>query len=86
LSRSEFKDPRTLSAEKTQLRRDRRGIFADHLSGTAVLEYDPTEILPPVGRQWKAWRVSADPIAKPAAQTRAESGVLDLLKRLRERD
>src|SRR5580693_4300410 len=31
-------------------------------------------------------RVSADPVAKPAAQTRAESGVLDLRKRLRERD
>jgi hypothetical protein len=31
-------------------------------------------------------RVSADPVAKPAAQTRAESRVLDLRKRLRERD
>src|SRR6202043_48189 len=30
--------------------------------------------------------VSADPIAKPAAQTRAESRVVDLRKRLRERD
>jgi hypothetical protein len=28
--------------------------------------------LPPVGAQWKAWRVSADPVAKPAAQTRAK--------------
>ena len=72
--------------EKTQLGRDRRGIFVDHLIGTAVLEYGPTEILPPVGAQWKAWRVSADPVAKPAAQTHAESGVLDLRKRLRERD
>src|ERR1700719_4866567 len=31
-------------------------------------------------------RVSADPVAKPAAQTRAESRVLDLRRRLRERD
>src|SRR5580692_5909029 len=31
-------------------------------------------------------RVSADPVAKPAAQTRAESRVLDLRKLLRERD
>src|ERR1700724_3227776 len=31
-------------------------------------------------------RVSADPVGKPAAQTRAESRVLDLRKRLRERD
>ena len=43
-----------------------------YLSGTAVLEYGPTEILPPVSAQWRAWRVSTDPIAKPAAQTRAE--------------
>jgi hypothetical protein len=27
---------------------------------------------PPAGAQWRAWRVSADPVAKPAAQTRAE--------------
>src|ERR1700730_10969556 len=31
-------------------------------------------------------RVSADPVGKPAAQTRAESRVLDLRKLLRERD
>src|ERR1700720_2132009 len=31
-------------------------------------------------------RVSADPVAKPAAQTRAESRVLDLQTRMRERD
>src|SRR5580704_14405009 len=31
-------------------------------------------------------RVSADPVGKPAAQTRAESRVLDLRKQLRERD
>jgi hypothetical protein len=49
-------------------------------------ENGPTEILPPVGAQWKALRVSADPVAKPAAQTRGESGVLDVRKRLRERD
>src|SRR6266446_9448842 len=42
-------------------------------SGTAVLEYGPAEILPPVGAKWKALRVSADPVAKPAAHTRAES-------------
>jgi hypothetical protein len=40
---------RTLSAPKARLRWDRRGILADHISGTAVLKYGPTEILPPVG-------------------------------------
>src|SRR5712672_1334152 len=52
---------------------DRRRILADHISGTAVLEYGPTEILPQVGTNWKALRVSADRVAKPAAHTRAES-------------
>ena len=32
-----------------RLRWDRRGILADPISGPAVLEYGPTEILPPVG-------------------------------------
>ena len=41
--------------------------------GTAVLEYGPTEILPAVLAKRKALRVSADPVAKPAAHTRAES-------------
>jgi len=50
-----------------------RGILADPISGTAALEYGPTEILPPVLAKWKALRVSADPVAKPAAHTRAES-------------
>jgi hypothetical protein len=40
---------RTLSPEKARLRWDQRGILADHINGTAVLEYGPTEILPPVG-------------------------------------
>ena len=35
--------------------------------------HGPAEILPPVGAKWKALRVSADPVAKPAAHTRAES-------------
>src|SRR5205807_5449407 len=34
---------------KVQLRWVQRGILADPISGTAVLEYGPTEILPPVG-------------------------------------
>jgi len=34
---------------KAQLRWVQRGILADPISGTAVLEYGPTEILPPVG-------------------------------------
>src|SRR5437868_7773147 len=33
-----------------------------------------------------AWRVSADPVVKPAAQTRAESRVLNVRKQKRERD
>ena len=45
----------------------------DHISGTAVLEYGPAEINPRIGVQWKALRVSADPVAKPASHTRAES-------------
>src|SRR5207302_6102126 len=38
----------TLSPEP-RVRWDRRGILADPISGTAVLEYGPAEILPPVG-------------------------------------
>ena len=41
-------DP-TLNPVKARLCWDRRGILADPISGTAVLEYGPTEILPPVG-------------------------------------
>src|SRR3984893_13400212 len=38
----------TLSPEP-RVRWDRRGILANPISGTAVLEYAPAEILPPVG-------------------------------------
>jgi len=65
-------DP-TLNPVKARLCWDRRGILADPISGTAVLEYGPTEILPPVGAKWKPLHVSADRVAKPAAHTRAES-------------
>jgi len=41
-------DP-TLNPVKARLCWDRRGILADPISGTAVLESGPTEILPPVG-------------------------------------
>src|ERR1700736_6089959 len=58
----------------------------DRIIGTAVLEYGLAETLPPVGAQWKARRVSADPVVKPAAQTRAESRVLNVRKQKRERD
>src|ERR1700738_2169458 len=64
---------RTLNPEKARLRWDQLGILAAHISGTPVLEYGPAEILPPVGAKWKALRVSADPVAKPGAHTRAES-------------
>ena len=40
---------RTFSPEKARLCWDQRGILVDAISGTAVLEYGPTEILPPVG-------------------------------------
>src|SRR6266446_1956388 len=43
------------------------------VTGTAVLEYGPTEILPQVGALSKHASVSADPGAKPAAHSRAES-------------
>src|SRR5260370_41121793 len=55
-----------------------------YISLTAVLEFGPTETLPPVGAISKHPGVSADAIAKPSAQTRAESRVLDLRKRLRK--
>jgi hypothetical protein len=51
-----------LSPTKARLCWDRRGILAAHISGTAVLEYGPTEILPPVAAKWKALRISADPV------------------------
>src|SRR4029077_5705359 len=57
-----------------------------YISLTAVLEFGPTETLPPVGAISKHPGVSADAVAKPSAQTRAESRVLDLRKRLRKRD
>src|ERR1700730_5580340 len=57
-----------------------------YISLTAVLEFGRTETLPPVGAISKHPGVSADAVAKPSAQTRAESRVLDLRKRLRERD
>src|SRR6202035_5223062 len=41
---------------------------------------------PRLTRYRNTLRVSADPLAKPAAQTRTESRVLDLRKLLRERD
>src|SRR5258707_4644862 len=50
------------------------------------MEFGPTETLPPVGAISKHPGVSADAVAKPSAQTRAESRVLDLRKRLRKRD
>jgi hypothetical protein len=49
------------------------GVLADSVSGLSVLEYGPTEILPPVGANRKALRISADPVAEPAAHTRAKS-------------
>jgi hypothetical protein len=39
---------RTLNPEKARLRWDQLGILAADISGTPVLEYGPTEILPPV--------------------------------------
>jgi len=57
-----------------------------YISLTAVLEFGPTETLPPVGEISDHPGVSADAVAKPSAQTRAETRVLDLRKRLRKRD
>ena len=54
-----------------------------YISLTAVLEFGPTETLPPVKAISKHPGVSADAVAKPSAQTRADSRVLDLRKRLR---
>jgi hypothetical protein len=74
------------SPAKAGLRSDQRAPSSAPFKGNAVLEYGPTEILPPIGANWKTLRVSADPVAKPAALTRAESRVLDLRRRMRERD
>jgi hypothetical protein len=85
-SRSEFQRlTPTLSPERSWLCPDRPGT-RHHISLTAVLEFGSTETLPPVGAISKHPGVSADAVAKPSAQTRAESRVLDLRKRLRERD
>jgi len=46
-----------------------------HPNHDQFAELDAHNLSPPVGAQWKAWRVSANPIAKSAAQTPAESGV-----------
>jgi hypothetical protein len=67
------KNLRVLTPEKGPTLLDQLGILAAHINGTAVLEYGPTEILPAVLAKWKALRVSADPVAKAAAHTRAES-------------
>src|SRR6202030_810513 len=76
----------TLSPEP-RVRWDRRGILANPISGTAVLEYGPTEILPPV------CAISKHParLCRPGRQAgRAhparKAGVLDLRKRMRARD
>jgi len=61
------------SPAKAGLRSDQRAPSSAPFKGNAVLEYGPTEILPPTGANWKTLRVSADPVAKPAALTRAES-------------
>ena len=64
---------RTLSPENARVRWGPGGILADTIILTAVLEFGPTEILPPVGAISKHPGVSADPAVKPAAHTRAES-------------
>jgi hypothetical protein len=56
---------RTLNPEKARRRWDRLGN-----SGTGIW---PGKMLPSVGAKWNALRVAADPVAKPAAHTRAES-------------
>ena len=60
-------------ARKLLICSDRRGIAADRINLTAVLEYGPAETLPPVGAQWKARCVSADPVVKRASHTCGES-------------
>src|SRR5438132_4527483 len=52
---------------------DRRGILADPISGTAVLEYGATEILPPVGAILKHPACLCRPGRQATAHSRAES-------------
>ena len=61
------------SPAKAGLRSDQRAPSSAPFKGNAVLKYGPTEILPPIGANWKTLRVSAVPVAKPAALTGAES-------------
>src|ERR1700757_260231 len=62
------------SSANARLYWDRRGILADPISGTAVLEYGATEILPPVGAILK----HPARLCRPGRQaSRAESRVLD---------
>src|ERR1700738_1752420 len=56
------------SPAKAGLRSDQRAPSSAPFKGNAVLEYGPTEILPPIGANWKTLRVSADRVAKPAAR------------------
>jgi hypothetical protein len=65
------------SPEKTQLCRDRRGIFADHLIGTAVLEYGPQRYCRRLTRNGKpgASLLTRSPSQLP--RPARKSGVLD---------
>jgi hypothetical protein len=56
-----------------RLYRDRRGILADPISGTAVLEYGATEILPPVGAILKHPARLCRPGRQATPHSRAES-------------
>jgi hypothetical protein len=83
LSRPERKDPpHDRGRRRPRLYRNRSGILADPISGTAVLEVGATEILPPVGA------FSKDPVrlSRPRRQAdrpqpRGKAQVLGLRKR-----
>ena len=63
-----------LSTEKTRLCWDRRGIIADHIRGMGYRNMARQRYCRRLARNGKPGASLADPVAKPAAQTRAESG------------
>ena len=62
------------SPAKAGLRSDQRAPSSAPFKGNAVLEYGPTEILPPIGANWKTLRVSADPVVKQLPRPARKAG------------
>src|SRR5439155_25557154 len=71
---TERRDPRTIKLRRTpRLYWDQRGILADPINGTPVLEYGATEILPLVGAILTQPARLCRPGRQATAHSRAES-------------